>query len=408
MLHLLNDSFYPTPRSLASKMIAKIRIHPSNILEPSAGRGDIIDALFDHRDYKHRNIFAIEKDQSLRAILRGKDIKVIDSDFLEFSGPDKFDLIIANPPFADGDLHLLKAIDILYTGQIIFLLNSETLKNPCTNRRKDLIRRLEELNAEIEYHQGEFLQAERRTKVEVVLVNIVIERNISDDLFTNMGDKAKDYTGTVREKYEVATGKSILDMVAEYNEVMRTASETIIGYYRNYRKIGGFIGLNCDPEKHSYSTDDLTRKVQETVNNTARLIRKSFWRRAMELEEIKSRLTNARRKEFDHQIETRCDMEFTENNIRSFILNVIGSYNDTMTRAVLEIFDKMTIRHCYDDNLRNENIHLYNGWKTNKAYKVGKRVVIPIRVGWDGPFRKWGKWELDWDTPPASLTISIS
>jgi predicted RNA methylase len=394
-----NDVFYPTPPGLAAKMVAKIKGHPETILEPSAGKGDLIKAVKEKYRYSYRTeVSAIEIDQHLRAILRGNDVKVIDSDFLDFAGPDKFDLIIANPPFNEGAKHLMKAIDIMYRGQIIFLLNAATVKNTCNRARQELAKKLEELGAEVEYLQGEFEVAERKTSVEVALVNIVIERDIADDLFEGVDEKDVDCAVKVEDKFEVATGKTIFDMVNEYNELVRLSSETIIGYFRNHRKIGKYIGLNREPEKATYSSEDLTARVQNEVNRTVARIRKDFWGRALELKEVKGRLTLARLKEFEGEIESRKNMAFTENNVRNFILNVIGSYNDTLTKAVLEVFDKMTVRHCYDDGLRNENIHLYNGWKTNKAYRVGKKVVLPIYAGYgEGPFRNFDRWDLHYD-----------
>jgi len=143
-----NKNGYPTPPPLNKIMIAKIKGHPCKILEPEAGRGDLIHELggWDKR-FRLEDISAIEIDETLQNTLRGAGIKLIDTDFLAYSGPDKFDLIIGNPPFDEGDKHLMKAIEILYSGQIIFLLNAETIKNPHTNLRKDLVRKLGELGA---------------------------------------------------------------------------------------------------------------------------------------------------------------------------------------------------------------------------------------------------------------------
>ncbi|MCK5610676.1 methyltransferase, partial [Candidatus Pacearchaeota archaeon] len=190
----MNKNFYPTPTPLIEKMVAKIQTRPGNILEPSAGKGDILEYIRDSYNDKIRyaNRLAIENDQDLRATLRGKGIKVIDSDFLAFAGPDKFDLIIGNPPFDNGDKHLLKAIDIMYRGEIIFLLNAETIKNPHTNTRKLLGERLAELNADVEYIKNGFMLpgTERKTAVEVALVYINIQREVEDDLFAGVDDKA--------------------------------------------------------------------------------------------------------------------------------------------------------------------------------------------------------------------------
>ena len=159
---MLNKNFYPTPENLIIKMCAKIKNrNPKAILEPSAGKGDIVEYLNKSRifNYSRPDIKAIEKDPDLFATLMGKDIRVIDSDFLLYNGGDIFDIIIMNPPFAEGDKHLLKAMDILYSGEIVCLLNSETIKNPCTPTRKELCKRLEEVGADIEYIQDEIGRA---------------------------------------------------------------------------------------------------------------------------------------------------------------------------------------------------------------------------------------------------------
>lgn len=115
-------------------------------------------------------------------------------------------------------------------------------------------------------------------------------------------------------------------------------------------------------------------------------IRTDFWRRTISLDAVRSRLTQKKQAEFEHGLSERCNMDFTVNNVRSFILNIINGYEKTLTEAVLEIFDKFTISHCYTGGLHEKNIHYFNGWKTNKAFKVGKKVIIPIRGGYNGPF----------------------
>lgn len=397
---LLNKNFYPTPAPLISKMVRKIKGTPRKVLEPHAGKGDLVEGVEQHWRYSHGHkpeVSAIEIDLTLQATLRGKSIKIIDSDFLAYSGQDKFDLIIANPPFDDGDKHLLKALDIMYRGQIIFLLNAETLRNPHTNDRKLLVRRLEEAGAEIEYISNAFLAAERKTSVEVALINIVIDRKVEDDLFAGCDDHATRAHQTVSDKHEVSTGKTIAELVLEYDDIVRVGTETIVGYFRNYRKVARYIGLNCEASSYeSSSSGDLTDKMQGAVNKLLKDVRVNFWRRTLELKDFKSKLTVKKRQEFEHALAEHCHMDFTESNVRQFMLNLIGSYEQTLTEAVLDLFDMLTIRHCYNGGLHEKNIHMFNGWKTNNAFKVGKRVVVPIRAGYgDGPFVGWGgKWSL--------------
>lgn len=408
---MFNKNFYPTPKPLIDKMISKINGKPDNILEPSAGKGDIVERIKDSYNFQHQNISAIEQDHDLRATLRGKGIKVIDSNFLTYSGPDKFDLIIANPPFEEGDRHLLKAIDIMYRGQIIFLLNAETLRNPHTNTRKELIRKLKELNATIKVIPGAFKDAERPTEVEVTLIDITIERNIEDDLFKGADDKTNPSNDTIEENHELTTGKHVSELVAEYNQVVKLGTETIINYYRNYNKVGKYIGLNDKANEYSYENSDMTTIMQEQLNSLVVRVRKDFWRRCLNLREVKTRMTAAKQAEFEEAISKHCDMDFTENNIRSFVLNLIGGYEQTLTEAVLEIFDLFTIRHSWDGNNKYEkNIHYFNGWKTNNAFKVGKKVIIPMYGGYGrGPFVDdySGEWKLQYGAQGKLRDIDV-
>lgn len=406
---MINATFYPTPPSLAKKMIDKIDLKGKNaydlaVLEPSAGAGDLIAALNNDRydgfrgNGTFRNIFAIEKDPDLRAMLRGQHINVIDSDFLAYSGPDKFDLIIANPPFNEGDKHLLKAIDILYRGQIIFLLNAETVRNPHTNTRKDLKRKLNEMDAEIEFIKDGFMDAERKTEVEVALISIKVDRKIEEDLFAGVEDAAPGDKEEIKEKYEVSNGKKVQELVAEYNQVVRTGTDVIVGYYKGYRKVGKYIGLNEEADKYHFDKSDLTTEMQSKLNNLLAAIRKDFWRRCFELPEVHKRMTREREEEFEETLRARTCMDFTENNIRQLVLNIINGYESSLMGAVLKLFDKFSRKHSYySDNKEEKNIHYFNGWKTNDAFKVGKKVIIPVSGGYrNSPFVNdySGKWDM--------------
>lgn len=399
---LNNKSFYPTPASLVQKMVYKIKGHPSKVLEPSAGKGDLVEGVSDRWKYNHGHkpeICAIEIDPVLQATLRGNGHKLIDTDFLAYTGPDKFDLIIMNPPFDDGDKHLLKALDIMYRGQIICLLNAETLRNPFSNERKLLVRRLEEAGAEIEYIKNAFISAERKTDVEVALINIIIDRKVEDDLFADCDDHGARAYQTVEEKHEVSTGKTVTELVLEYDQVISVGTETIISFYRNYKKVGKYLSLNdVGGKDRSYTSDDLTTMMQNAINALLRSVRTDFWRRTLDLKEVRSRLTKKKQDEFEHALTAHCHMDFTENNIRQFVLNLIGSYEQILTDAVLDVFDMFTIRHCYHGHVHEKNVHMFNGWKTNNAFKVGKRVVIPGGRG-ERSFVGWtGRWDLDYDT----------
>ena len=225
-----NSEFYPTPKPLIDKMLEEVDLWKfDTILEPSAGKGDILREIARQEDTYHRRGFdvdCIEIDPNLRQILKynfsesrenlicssireikdsrqynrdkgryepytaeqeakleayeaeketffSNGIHIVFDDFLNFTTYKQYDLIIMNPPFSNGDLHLLKALEIQKRGgAIICLLNAETIRNPYTERRKHLVELLNQYGAQIEYIENAFSDSERRTDVEVALIKV--------------------------------------------------------------------------------------------------------------------------------------------------------------------------------------------------------------------------------------------
>ena len=168
---MFNKNFYPTPDDTIKLMLDKIRKgNIRNILEPSAGKGKIIDYIhkhnYEYNYFAHKvNIDAIEIEEDLKTILYQKDCILVGNDFLTFETNKEYDLIIANPPFDEGAKHLLKMIEIAknqkFTNcQILCLLNAETIKNPYSEERKFLRNQIEFFKGEIDFLENQFSNAE--------------------------------------------------------------------------------------------------------------------------------------------------------------------------------------------------------------------------------------------------------
>lgn len=386
-----NKDLYPTPKELANRMLSKVNWRDvKNILEPSAGLGHLVEATKDCA-YRHANynISCIEIDNKCRNVLIGNNYNVIDSDFLAYNGLEQFDLIVANFPFSDGDLHLHKAIDVLFSGQIVCLLNAETIKNPFSNSRKSLIQKLNKLDASIEYIQNAFLDAERKTGVEVALIYINKVQDVETELFNDI-KQSEDNFEDIKEENAIATKDNIHNIVQRYNQDKETVTNQIMDFYRNYKKVSkyltlGVVGQELDRFQKELKCEagELTKIMKQRLNDFAIKLKKDYWLEAMHLDEIKSKLTSKKRKELASELNSYCNMDFTENNIKIFIQNLVAKYPTMIDEAINEMFDKFT-EYAFRDgrNQNNEysqNIHLFNGWKTNTAFKVNKKVILPFR-----------------------------
>ena len=180
---MINKDFYPTPNDLVARMTRDLN-GIKTILEPSAGKGDLLKYV-NSNTYKKIQIDVIEIEEDLRTILNEKGFNVIHDDFLSFHSEKPYDLILANFPFSDGDAHMLKAIQLQekYGGKIIALCNAETIRNPYSQQRKLLEYKLNEYEAEVEYLQNEFTNAERETNVEVALITLTVPEKKTKSVF---------------------------------------------------------------------------------------------------------------------------------------------------------------------------------------------------------------------------------
>ncbi len=399
-----NENFYPTPKSLAQHMLSKIDYGRKikMVLEPSAGKGDLISAMEDYtqttkrgHDYsplKHGVKFmAIEKDRELMANLMGKRIDVIDSDFLYYNGLEQFDLIVMNPPFDEGEKHLHKALDIMFTGQIVCLLNAKTIKNPYSNERKRLVQRLKELKAEIEYIDDAFndTDSQRKTDVETALIYINIQADVETNIFSGMREEGDIQVEEISENFEVATFNEISNLVLQYNRERELVNNQIMDFYKNHKHVGKYLSLRVGPNeenKYSYQDETLTETMKRKLNEFNEVIKKRYWYSAIQLKEIQNRVTAPNRDKINSIIGQFAKMEFSESNIRQLIINVIEEYPKMIQQSIQWMFTEMTKYALKDsrwDAVCITNIHYFNGWKTNRGYIVNDKVIIPwFHVDW--------------------------
>ena len=225
-----SEDFYPTPESLLDRITIGIDWKLINsVLEPSAGRGNICEYVkkkcevykrYDRYQEIEMDIDCIEIEPELRAILKDKGFRVVHDDFLTYHTYKHYDVILMNPLFSVGARHLLKAIEIQQTsgGGIICLLNAETLRNPYSNERKDLLQKLEHYEAEIMYHEKVFIDAENPTDVEVACVKVIIpEPERKTTIFESLREKEYEEYERKARNNELAESDLVSAIVAQYN-----------------------------------------------------------------------------------------------------------------------------------------------------------------------------------------------
>lgn len=385
--------FFPTPKELAGKMFGWIK-NPEEIctvLEPSAGKGDLAKLYVNFCNHRVRRyscididqIDMLEKDTNLIALLRGKNYRVIGDDFLQFHSFKHYDLILMNPPFSNGDEHLLRAIEIQKNGgQIVCLLNAETIRNPYTNRRKVLIQKLTEYEAKIEFVKDAFKHAQRKTDVEVAIVSIniplpekksVIFENLKkaqeEELHNNGMEPGAMIHGTWAEQmiqsfeFEAKLGKSLME---EYNVL----APYMLADMRQDNYTKPVIMLKIDGT-------DFEKVGTEGLERYMKALRLKYWRGLLRREEFTSMMTSKMQEDYRETVNKLADYDLNLFNLQQVFFGLQAQLSEGVKDSILGLFEKFTAQYSWFPECQN-NIHYYNGWATNKAHRVGMKVILPI------------------------------
>jgi len=367
---MFNSEFYPAPKSVIRKMLAPYeskygyKLAGKTILEPSAGKGDILDFISDSGVRKNK-LYACEINQDLQYILQEKGYKVINNDFLTYQGDYHFDLIIGNPPFSNGDEHLLKAWSILEEGEIIFLLNAETILNPYTEKRKLIIKLIEDFGS-YEVLGDVFADAERKTGVNVALVRlqkVAVDKRF-DFKFKNVTKEQHFNLNEETIKDQVATLDVVGNMVLQYSELKLAYTEYLKAADRLHFYAQGLFKI-----------DDVLKTIEgqsnnEKYNSFCDASKMQVWRQVIKKVGIERYMTNAVQQNFNRFTQTQGALDFTIENIQSLVAMLISNSDNILENAVLDVFDLFTKYH-------KENRFHVEGWKTNDKWKVNQKVILP-------------------------------
>lgn len=405
---MFNKDFYPTPQDVIFKMSQAIGGLNSrgSILEPSAGSCAIIEYIQSVSKYK--KIYAFEKDVELQAIVKSKNnVLFLGDDFLAYTGSQRFDTIIMNPPFSEGDKHALKAWEVLESeGEMVCLLNAETILNLNTKTRQMLFELVQNFGSFEMLGKCFAKDAPRKTDVDVVMIKLQkpkTEKSRFD--FSSAGfqqgqnfDFDKDF-----QVNSLATQNVITNLVAHYKGAETALIEIIqsidkLAYHLDIFGAGRrtltienimktIVGVIAAEHREA------TKVKNETFNTASEIMKAKAWEYVDMRTGIGEQLTNESRKQFYSYMEAQKGVDFSEFNIIKLFEYLALNRDFLMQKAIEQTFEMMCKFHyknkVAEGSWKKEN---KEGFKTNSHYKVNQKVIIPDIINWswsDTPRIDW-------------------
>ena len=240
--------------------------------------------MYKRQKARSAELDCIELSSDFRAVLKKDGFRVVHDNFLTFRPTTKYAAIVMNPPFSAGAAHLLKALDVMQDGgKVRCLLNAETLRNPCTNERKELAAKLEELHATVKYIPDAFKNARRAARVEVALVSVDIPdrepvSRIRLDLKNETAERLKENP----EFAALVSSDPITAAIERYN----AAAEGVRRIYAEYDGIKSLFSSAGAGKK-----ENPVMAFTKSYNDAIRELRGMYWKQLFEMPQLFDAMT---------------------------------------------------------------------------------------------------------------------
>lgn len=390
---MFDGDFYPTPDEVIDRMLEVSDVPGKIILEPSAGRGNIVDHL---NRMGAREVIVCEKQPDLKAILQTKKCVFLKDDFLEVSSVEvsHIDMIVMNPPFSKQYDHILHAWEIAPENcEIISLCNADSwddrndddwkeyMKASKTERIKTKFGKRGAINKIIDQY-GNFIDfdrcfsnAERKTDVRIGCIRVRKPASTREKEFENYFSLEEDF-----EPENVEAGIVTYDFVKD-------AVNTFVSACKMFDNVKASSDAINELTKHfgKYPPIEFgavkrdSNGIQNITYETYKKeLQKVAWQWLFDKFKMDSYVTKSVMENLNKFIETQTQVPFTVKNIYLMIDAIIGTHEDRMKKVLIECFDKICSFSA--DNMTT------GGYKMNSGYKLTERFKIPRLVGsrWSG------------------------
>ena len=408
----MDPQFYPTPSRLARKAWATFQNRQFlRVLEPEAGNGDLAKAAPFLADGGREfiGIDCCELDITRHPALKAAGLPVVGVDFLEMRDGSLYSHIIMNPPFADGASHVLKAWDILWDGEIVAILNAETVKNPFSRERQLLVS-LVQRHGSCEYLQEAFQDpdTQRKTDVEVALVHLTKVANFQVDIMGAILDNTtRDRLDRAQEEGEEAGQQSLIlpasfveNAVTAYEAAMTAAREAVFAQARQHY-YEAFLGATLAQRNGEAPRETLLSSKEFVTHELVeryKKIKDRAWTGILRSSTVLDKLSSAAQRRVESDFEAISALEFTVSNVYGFLKGIVECQGDIQMDMACDVFDLFTRYHT-------DNTVFYRGWKSNDRHRTcGLRLKTTRFVL---PGHKTESWHRDLDYSSRQVVRDI-
>jgi len=127
--------------------------------------------------------------------------------------------------------------------------------------------------------------------------------------------------------------------------------------------------LNLTMHGDQYHTVTENEYIEET--------RKKYWSALILSPQFSKSLTSNLIDKYYKGIENLKGYDFSEYNIKTIRQDLMEDYISSVEETIINLFEDLSNKyHWYDET--SKNAHYFDGWATNKAWIINKKVILPL------------------------------
>jgi len=142
-------------------------------------------------------------------------------------------------------------------------------------------------------------------------------------------------------------------------------------------------GFSKSLEKQEYGNSPIMDLVVNhtdtsiTINEFIRCVRYKYWEALFQLRKFTDFFTVKLQEEYRKQVKQLVNCDFNLYHIMPIYRSMVASMNDSIEETILALFNEFSQKHTWCEDCKKNTLH-YDGWKTNKAWYIGEKVIIPL------------------------------
>jgi hypothetical protein len=125
---------------------------------------------------------------------------------------------------------------------------------------------------------------------------------------------------------------------------------------------------------------------QDKYQHLSVKMKQTMWKMVIGHLEMEKYMSNKVIKDFSKFVNQQSKMAFTKENTREFFMMIMNNRGNILDQAIIDMFDTLT-------RYTHENRNNVEGWKTNNAWKINRKVIMPrgCDMSWHGnDAKQWG------------------